>query len=83
MLYDGKWKRDAGTSTSLDTILSARVEKVEVRGFYCSFSDERSLARNEGPGCVSGTVVGQLRPRAATLQCGFECVRVCASRRIG
>lgn len=63
-------------STSLYTILSTQVVRVEVAGFYCSFSAERSLARDEGPGCVSGTVVGQLRPRAATVWCEFECVSV-------
>lgn len=52
------------------------MERVEVAGFYCSFSAERSLARDEGPGCVSGTVVGQLRARAATVGCEFECVSV-------
>lgn len=50
-------------------------------GFHCSFSAERSLARGEGPGRVSGTVVGQLRARAATVRCEFECVSVRVEER--
>lgn len=71
MINDDKSKRAQGRSTSLDTILSAQVERVEVAGFYCSFSGERRLARDEGPGRVSG---GQLRARAATVRCEFECM---------
>lgn len=79
-------EKGAGTSTSLNTILSARVGKVEVRSFYCSFSGGCSLARNKGPGCVSGTVAWPVEMQSSNSSvwvCLCESVRVKEKRLKG
>lgn len=79
--YDQWWQEEkgAGTPTSLNTILSAPVEKMEVRSFYCSFRGGCSLARNKGPGCVSGTVAWPVETQSSN---SSVWVWVCESVRV-